>query len=318
MTQTSMSEGAGRILAAGTVGSTIAVDHLTKRFGAVLAVDDLSFTVEPGRVTGFLGPNGAGKTTTLRCLLGLVAPTAGTATIGGHAYHDINAPARVVGAALEATGFHPGRTARNHLRVLARAAGIEERRSDEVLGMVGLSEVGDRAVGGFSLGMRQRLQLAAALLGDPGVMVLDEPANGLDPEGIAWLRAFLRHLAGQGRTILVSSHVLSEVEQTVDDVVIIARGTLVRACPLADLTESSQGIVVRTPQAGELATALAAAVPGATVVAQDDGSLLVHGAEAPAVGRAALAAQVELHELRSATSDLEAVFLSLTSGGATS
>jgi ABC-2 type transport system ATP-binding protein len=314
MTQTTAADGPGGILAAGARGSTIAVDHLTKRFGPVLAVDDLSFSVEPGRVTGFLGPNGAGKTTTLRCLLGLVAPTEGTATIGGQPYHDIHAPARVVGAALEATGFHPGRSARNHLRVLARAGGIEESRSDEVLALVGLSEVGDRAVGGFSLGMRQRLQLAAALLGDPGVLVLDEPANGLDPEGIAWLRAFLRHLAGQGRTILVSSHVLSEVEQTVDDVVIIARGVLVRACPLADLTETSQSVVVRTPQAAELTAAVGSAVPGASVVPQDDGSLLVHGADAPAVGRAAFGAQVELHELRAATSDLEQVFLSLTTG----
>ena len=315
MTQTTTA--AGGIIAAGNVGSTIAVDHLTKRFGSVLAVDDLSFTVEPGRVTGFLGPNGAGKTTTLRCLLGLVAPSEGSATIGGRRYHDIDAPARVVGAALEATGFHPGRSARNHLRVLARAGGITESRADEVLGLVGLEDSSGRSVGGFSLGMRQRLQLAAALLGDPGVLVLDEPANGLDPEGIAWLRAFLRHLAAQGRTILVSSHVLSEVEQTVDDVVIIARGSLVRACPLVELTETSAGVVVRTPHGTQLAAAVAETTPGATVVAQDDGSLLVHGADAPAVGRAALAAQVELHELRAATSDLEQVFLSLT-GGATS
>jgi ABC-2 type transport system ATP-binding protein len=313
MTQTT-TEGAGGILAAGSLGSAIAVDHLTKRFGTVLAVDDLSFTVEPGRVTGFLGPNGAGKTTTLRCLLGLVAPTEGTATIGGRRYHDIEAPARVVGAALEATGFHPGRSARNHLRVVARSGGVDERRADEVLALVGLQDVAGRAVGGFSLGMRQRLQLAAALLGDPGVLVLDEPANGLDPEGIAWLRSFLRHLAGQGRTVLVSSHVLSEVEQTVDDVVIVARGSLVRACPLSELVETSHGVVVRTPQAAELAAAITAAAPGAEVAAQGDGSLLVHGADAPAVGRAALAAQVELHELRAATSDLEQVFLSLTAG----
>jgi ABC-2 type transport system ATP-binding protein len=314
MTQPSTLEGSGGVLAAGRLGSTITVDRLTKRFGDVLAVDDLSFTVEPGRVTGFLGPNGAGKTTTLRCLLGLVAPTSGTATIGGRSYHDTPTPARVVGAALEATGFHPGRTARNHLRVLARAGGIDEGRSDAVLDLVGLGDVRDRAVGGFSLGMRQRLQLAAALLGDPGVLVLDEPANGLDPEGIAWLRAFLRHLAGQGRTILVSSHMLSEVEQTVDDVVIIARGRFVRACPLSDLTDQGQRLVVRTPQAAELTAALAALAPESAVSVEADGSLLVEHVDAPVIGRAALEARAELHELRPATSDLEEVFLSLTNG----
>ena len=240
-----------------SLGATIDVAGLTKQFAAVRAVDDLSFSVGPGRVTGFLGPNGAGKTTTLRCLLGLVAPTSGTATIDGKHYHDLPHPMRVVGSALEATGFHPGRNARNHLRVLARAAGIDERRVPEVLELVGLADSTTRSVGGFSLGMRQRLQLAAALLGDPGVLVLDEPGNGLDPEGIAWLRAFLRHLASEGRTVLVSSHVLSEVEQTVDDVVIIARGQLVRACPLTELTEASHGVVVRTPQTAQLTAALA-------------------------------------------------------------
>jgi ABC-2 type transport system ATP-binding protein len=316
MTQPSTLDGAGvgGVLAAGRPGSTISVEHLTKKFGDVLAVDDLSFTVEPGRVTGFLGPNGAGKTTTLRCLLGLVAPTSGSATIGGRRYHDTPTPARVVGAALEATGFHPGRSARNHLRVLARAGGIDESRADEVLALVGLGDVATRAVGGFSLGMRQRLQLAAALLGDPGVLVLDEPANGLDPEGIAWLRAFLRHLAGQGRTILVSSHMLSEVEQTVDDVVIIARGRFVRACPLADLTDQGLRLVVRTPQAGELAAAITSMAPAAHVSTSDDGSLLVEHVESAVVGRAALEARAELHELRPATSDLEEVFLSLTNG----
>jgi ABC-2 type transport system ATP-binding protein len=319
MTHTTTTEaaGTGGPLAPGLRGQTIEVSHLTKRFGDVLAVDDLSFTVEPGRVTGFLGPNGAGKTTTLRALLGLVAPSEGSATIGGHPYHDIHTPARVVGAALEATGFHPGRTARNHLRVLARAGGIDEGRAEATLAMVGLTESEGRSVGGYSLGMRQRLQLAAALLGDPGVLVLDEPANGLDPEGIAWLRAFLRHLASEGRTVLVSSHVLSEVEQTVDDVVIIARGRLVRACPLVELTEVSHGVVVRTPQIAELTAALTRAAPGSAVTATDDGAYLVHGLEPALIGREALHAGVELHELRAATSDLEQVFLTLT-GGATS
>jgi ABC-2 type transport system ATP-binding protein len=223
---------------------------------------------------------------------------------------------RVVGSALEATGFHPGRNARNHLRVLARAAGIDERRVPEVLELVGLSDSATRGVGGFSLGMRQRLQLAAALLGDPGVLVLDEPANGLDPEGIAWLRSFLRYLAGQGRTILVSSHVLSEVEQTVDDVVIIARGRLVRACPLPELTADHSHVVVRTPSPQQLADALAAHVPDARVTTED-GALHVVDADAATIGHIAFGAQVELHELRPAASDLEQVFLSLT-GGATS
>jgi ABC-2 type transport system ATP-binding protein len=294
-------------------GQTIEVDSLTKRFGPVLAVDALSFTVSPGRVTGFLGPNGAGKTTTLRCLLGLVAPTSGTATIDGRAYHDIPTPTRVVGSALEATGFHPGRNARNHLRILARAGGIAESRADETLELVGLADSARRAVGGFSLGMRQRLQLAAALLGDPGVLVLDEPANGLDPEGIAWLRSFLRYLASEGRTILVSSHVLSEVEQTVDDVVIIADGHLVRACPLVELTADHSHVVVRTPTPQLLVDALSAHVPHAQVSADAD-ALHVVDADAATIGHVAFAAHIELHELRPAASDLEQVFLSLTAG----
>jgi ABC-2 type transport system ATP-binding protein len=299
-----------------SLGATIDVVGLTKQFDAVRAVDDLTFSVGPGRVTGFLGPNGAGKTTTLRCLLGLVAPTAGTATIDGKHYHDLPHPMRVVGSALEATGFHPGRNARDHLRVLARAAGINEARVPEVLELVGLADSTTRSVGGYSLGMRQRLQLAAALLGDPGVLVLDEPANGLDPEGIAWLRAFLRYLAGQGRTVLVSSHVLSEVEQTVDDVVIIAKGRLVRACTLDELTAGHSHVVVRTPSPQQLADAIAAQAPGARVTTED-GALHVVDSDAATIGRIAFGAQVELHELRPASSDLEEVFLSLT-GGATS
>ncbi|HEU4675145.1 MAG TPA: ATP-binding cassette domain-containing protein, partial [Motilibacteraceae bacterium] len=221
----------------------VEVRGLSKHFGGgtrtVHAVQDLSFQVLPGRVTGFLGPNGAGKTTTLRMLLGLVRPSAGEATIGGRAYAELADPLRVVGAALEATGFHPGRSARDHLRVLCAQAGLPDRRADEVLALVGLTEAASRRVGGYSLGMRQRLALAAALLGDPQVLLLDEPANGLDPAGIAWLRGFLRHLAAEGRTVLVSSHVLSEVAQTVDDVVIIARGRLVRTASLAELVAST-------------------------------------------------------------------------------
>jgi ABC-2 type transport system ATP-binding protein len=294
-------------------GAPIEVRALTKRFGPVTAVDDLSFDVTPGRVTGFLGPNGAGKTTTLRCLLGLVAPTSGTATIGASSYHDLHSPARIVGSALEATGFHPGRSAQNHLRILARAGGIDEARVPVVLAQVGLADSARRAVGGFSLGMRQRLQLAGALLGDPGVLVLDEPANGLDPEGIAWLRSFLRYLASEGRTVLVSSHVLSEVEQTVDDVVIIAGGRLVRACPLSELTAGTAHIVVRTPDAEKLGVALGG-LRDVTVATHEDGSLEVTGLELAQVGRTAFENGVELHELRHAINDLEQVFLSLTTG----
>src|SRR6266498_3580413 len=229
----------------------IVVSNLTKFFGKVRAVDDLSFEVEPGTVTGFLGPNGAGKTTTLRCLLALVTPTRGTATIGGRRYAD---PLGTVGAALEASSFHPGRTARNHLRVLCAAARLPDARADEVLELTGIAEAANRRVRGFSMGMRQRLALAATLLGDPRVLILDEPANGLDPAGINWLREFLRYLATkQGKTVLVSSHILSEVEQTVDSIVIIAQGRLVREGTLKDLLgTASVAIRVRTPEADKL------------------------------------------------------------------
>jgi ABC-2 type transport system ATP-binding protein len=213
----------------------VAVHGLTKRFGAVRAVDGLSFEVAPGRVTGFLGPNGAGKTTTLRMLLGLVRPTAGTALINGRRYTDLAWPRRVVGAVLEAGGYHPGRRGRDQLRILAQASGIGAERVDQVLDEVGLAAAAGRRVGGYSLGMRQRLGLAGALLGDPEVLVLDEPANGLDPEGMAWLRQMILGLAGGGRTVLVSSHVLSEVAQTVEDVVIISDGRLRFAGPLTEL-----------------------------------------------------------------------------------
>jgi ABC-2 type transport system ATP-binding protein len=217
------------------IASAIEVRGLTKQFADGKAVDDLSFGASPGRVTGFLGPNGAGKTTTLRMLLGLVSITAGSATFGGRRYVELNAPVREVGAVLEATSFHPGRRARDHLRAVAMAAHIPEARVDEVLDMVGLSEVAPRRVRRLSLGMRQRLQLATALLGDPGTLILDEPSNGLDPDGIRWLRTLLRHQASQGRAVLVSSHALAEMEELVDDVVIIARGRLVRATTLHEL-----------------------------------------------------------------------------------
>ncbi len=290
--------------------TTLEVRGLRKRFGPVQAVDDLTFTVPPGRVTGFLGPNGAGKTTTLRCLLGLVRPTAGSTTVGGRPYCDLEHPLRVVGAALEAASFHPGRSARNHLRFLAQAAELPRERVDEVLGTVGLAEYADRRVGGFSLGMRQRLGLAQALLGDPAVLVLDEPANGLDPAGIAWLRKFLRALAAEGRTVLVSSHVLSEVQQTVDDVVVIARGRLVTQGSLVDLERSQASVWVRSPDREQLAEALGSQ-RGTTSRAGADG-LHVTGWSTDEIGGLAHRHGVELHELAREPGDLERLFLQLT------
>jgi ABC-2 type transport system ATP-binding protein len=290
----------------------IEVSHLTKTFGPVRAVDDLSFTVRPGRVTGFLGPNGAGKTTTLRMLLGLVAPTSGTATIGGRRYADLERPMRTVGAAHEAADFHPGRTALDHLRVFAPQAGVPDARAAEVLDLVGLSFAAKRRVGGFSLGMRQRLALATTLLGDPPVLLLDEPANGLDPEGIRWLRDLLRALAAQGRTVLVSSHVLSEVQQTVDDVVIIAGGRLVHASTLEELSRlAAPRVRVASPDAAGLAALVAAGGwPGAQVAA---GVVELTDTDVATVGHAAHAAGLELHELATQGAGLEDVFLRLTS-----
>jgi ABC-2 type transport system ATP-binding protein len=289
----------------------IVVSGLKKAFGAVKAVDGLSFTVEQGTITGFLGPNGAGKTTTLRMLLGLVAADAGTATIGGRCYADLSEPGRVVGAALEATGFHPGRTGRAHLRVACTVNGYRHTRADEILELVGLSGAGRRAVRGYSLGMRQRLALGQALLGDPAVLVLDEPANGLDPEGIAWMRRLLRDLAGQGRTVLVSSHVLSEVAHLVDDVVIINRGRAVQQGPLADLSMVDGPVVlVRTSHAEMLAEALAHA--GVQFEPTGPDQLRVTGRQPDEVGRLAFAAGAEVLWLATESSDLEQVFFALT------
>jgi ABC-2 type transport system ATP-binding protein len=290
------------------------VRGLSKSFGPVRAVSDLSFTVEPGTVTGFLGPNGAGKTTTLRMVLGLMTPDAGTATFNGAPYGSLSEPLRTVGAVLE-TAFHPARSGRNHLRVYCRAAGLPLSRADEVLVQVGLADAGGRRAGGYSLGMRQRLALATALLGNPGVLVLDEPANGLDPEGIQWLRGFLRHLAHeQGRTVLVSSHLLSEVEQTVDRVVIVGAGQLVREGSMEQLRSGADGagtVLVRSPEAPRLAEVLRA--DGREVTAED-GTLSVTGTTPADVGRRAFAAGIELHELRSRTSGLEEIYFQLTAG----
>jgi ABC-2 type transport system ATP-binding protein len=295
----------------------IIVSGLTKHYKRVKAVDDLSFAVEPGRVTGFLGPNGAGKTTTLRMLLNLVTPTAGTATIGGQRYADIHDPLQAVGAILEASAAHKARTGRNHLRVVCAAAGFPLKRADEVLEIVGLTPAAKRKFKGYSLGMRQRLGIAQALLGDPRVLILDEPANGLDPEGIRWMRHLLQDLAKQGRTILVSSHLLSEMEQLADDVVIIAAGKLVRQGPVEQIVQSMATVSqvrVRTPNI----EALTAAVQemGGMVSPNSNGAFVVSGLEAPAVGAAALKAQVELHELVAERPDLEQVFLELTQGKA--
>ena len=296
----------------------IVVSHLTKHFGSLAAVDDLSFTVEPGSVTGFLGPNGAGKTTTLRMILGLVTPDSGTATIGGRRYRALPKPATVVGAALEATGFHPARTGRDHLRVYCDVNGFPASRVDEVLGQCGLAQAGRRRVGGYSLGMRQRLAVAAALLGDPRVLILDEPANGLDPEGIAWMRSMLRDLAGQGRTVLVSSHVLSEMQQLVDHVVILRRGRLVHQGRLAELPASRPNGLARTvvasPQIEALASLLAPSTRhGTRVERTGPDSLTITGVPAERIGRLALQEHIELHQLVSQRSDLEQAFFTLTS-----
>ncbi|GAB3174638.1 ABC-2 type transport system ATP-binding protein [Micromonospora palomenae] len=295
----------------------IVVSGLTKHYKNVRAVDNLSFTVEPGRVTGFLGPNGAGKTTTLRMLLNLVTPTSGDATVDGVRYADLTDPLRHVGAVLEASSAHKGRTGLNHLRVICAAAGLPRQRADEALALVGLTPAARRKFKGYSLGMKQRLGIAAAMLGDPRVLILDEPANGLDPEGIRWMRGFLKSLAQEGRTVLVSSHLLSEMQLLADDVVIIAAGQLVRQGPVDQVIGSmAQGVRVRvrTPQADELVAALKA--QSATVTPDEHGVLLVDGADAPTVGRVALAAGVELHELTTERPDLERVFLELTAGKA--
>jgi ABC-2 type transport system ATP-binding protein len=293
--------------------AVILAESLTKRFGSVTAVHDLSFELDSGTVTGFLGPNGAGKTTTLRMLLGLAVPSSGRATVFGASYAKLDHPLRRVGAVLEATDFHPGRSGRNHLRMLGRAAGIPDARVEEVLKIVELESAGDRRVKGYSLGMRQRLGLASALLGDPDLLILDEPANGLDPEGVRWLRDFLRAYAAGGRTVLVSSHVLAEVAQTVDHVLIVANGRLVIESPLAELTHRVGGAVrVRSPQAEKLRQALERA--DATVAIGQDGALNVSGLAAERIGELAAAGSLVLHELTPAGgASLEQVFLELTS-----
>ncbi len=286
----------------------IEVAGLTKRYGSLLAVDDLSFVARPGIVTGFLGPNGAGKSTTLRVILGLVHPDAGQATVLDRPYAELQRPIQQVGAVLEALDAHPGRSGRNHLRVLAAAAGIPRSRTDEVLALVELGGAARRRIKGYSLGMRQRLGLAAGLLGDPEVLVLDEPANGLDPQGIRWLRDLLRALAAEGRTILISSHVLAEVAQTVDEVVIIHKGKLVRQAAMGEVEAMASGAtLVRSPDASRLAELLGEA----DVRALDDGRLAVSVAP-ERVGEIAAANGVVLHELTVERATLEEIFFELT------
>lgn len=296
------------------VPGRIVVAGLTKQFKRVRAVDNLSFTVEPGTVTGFLGPNGAGKTTTLRMLLSLISTTAGVATIGGRHYSDLGAPLRTVGAALEASSFHLARSGRNHLRILCAAAEIPEYRVDQVLQLVGMMPAANRKVKSYSMGMKQRLGLAAALLGDPQVLLLDEPTNGLDPEGIRWMRGFLRGLAAQGRTILVSSHLLAEVTQTVDDVVIIAHGQSRRQGKVADLiAEAKQSVRVNTGSVDALLQALGNQV---TVRRTSATELYIDNMNSKDVGKLAHQAGIELDELSTVHADLEEVFLQYTRGGA--
>jgi ABC-2 type transport system ATP-binding protein len=289
----------------------IEVTELRKRYRGATAVDGLSFRVTDGRITGFLGPNGAGKTTTLRILLGLVQPTAGRATIDGRTYRELADPSTRVGAVLEASNYHPKRSGRSHLRVLCTAAGLPWSRADELLEFVGISNAAGRAVGGYSLGMRQRLSVAGALLGDPQLLVLDEPANGLDPEGIRWLRDFLRSFAEDGKTVFISSHVLAEIEQIADEVVIIHRGRLVAHENVGDLRARTVGATrVRSPEAARLGAALEREGIDVSL----DGDRLSTSAPAPRVGEIAAATGIVLHELTAEAPSLEEAFLELTAG----
>jgi ABC-2 type transport system ATP-binding protein len=288
----------------------IEVSGLTKRFGPVLAVDDLSFTADEGRVVGFLGPNGAGKTTTLRMLLGLVNPTQGRATVNGSNYVELPDPVHTVGAVLDGGMLHPGRSGRNHLRALARAAKVSDQRVDELLQLVALSDAANRRAGGYSLGMRQRLGLAAALLGDPRVLILDEPANGLDPQGIRWLRDFLRTLAKEGRAILVSSHVLAEVAQTADDVVVINKGKSVAQAPLNEImARSGGGMKVAGPDVRKLGDIL---YKDGADVSGDSAEILVKDRTGEQIGRLVAEHQLVISELAHVGSSLEEVYLELT------
>jgi ABC-2 type transport system ATP-binding protein len=293
-------------------GAGIRAENLTKKFGRTAAVDNLSFTAAPGRITGFLGPNGAGKSTTMRMLFGLTRATAGTITIGGRDITDLDDPARTVGALLDARAVHPQRTASQHLLAFAQAAGLDRRRVSEVLDLVGLRDAADRRAGEFSLGMQQRLGIATALLGDPGVLVLDEPLNGLDPEGIRWIRTLMRDLAERGRTILFSSHLMSEMELTADDLVVVGRGRLIAETTLEEFVRANtaRAVAVRAQSPGRLAGALSRA--GLAFTTQPNSSFLVTGTDSATVGSIAAAEGIALQELGSVRESLEDVFLRLT------
>jgi ABC-2 type transport system ATP-binding protein len=291
----------------------IEAQGLIKRYGSTLAVNDLSFTIRPGLVTGFLGPNGAGKTTTMRLILGLDYPTAGTVTVNGLPYAQLGSPMREVGALLEARAVHGGRSARNHLLCLAQTNDIPARRVDEVLGIVGLSDVAAKRSKGFSLGMSQRLGIAAALLGDPQILMFDEPVNGLDPEGIRWIRTLMRSLAAEGRTVLVSSHLMSEMENTADHLLVVGRGKLIADCSMAEFIArgSGQAVLVRTPQPDALAKAVTSA-GAAAAGAGDPGELLVRGLTEEQVADLAFANGIRVHHLAAARVSLEQAFMELT------
>jgi ABC-2 type transport system ATP-binding protein len=290
----------------------IEAQGLTKRYGETLAVNNLSFAVAPGKITGFLGPNGAGKTTTMRLILGLDRPTEGNVTINGKPFAQLARPMREVGALLDAKAVHGGRSARSHLRCLAETNGLPSRRVDEVLEMVGLSDVARRRAGGFSLGMGQRLGIAGALLGDPAILMFDEPVNGLDPEGILWIRNLMKGLAAEGRTIFVSSHLMSEMENTADHLLVIGRGKLIADCTVADFiaANSRQSVQVRTPQRDQLAKAVGTA--GGTVTEDGDGRMMIRGLTVEVVGDLAFENSVRLHELAPAHASLEQAFMELT------
>jgi ABC-2 type transport system ATP-binding protein len=287
---------------------------LTKRYGGTLAVDNLSFKVEPGRITGFLGPNGAGKTTTMRLILGLDRPSGGTVTVNGKRFSDLPSPMREVGALLDAKAVHGGRSAYHHLLSLAQASRLPKRRVDEVLGLVGLSDVAGKRTKGFSLGMGQRLGIAAALLGDPAILMFDEPVNGLDPEGILWIRNLMKSLAAEGRTVLVSSHLMSEMENTADHLLVIGRGRLIADAAVGEFIagSSARSVRIRTLQPSAMVRLAAAA--GATVRDHGDGQLLVRGLGAEELGDLAFEHDIRLHELTPVSASLEQAFMDLTAG----
>ena len=292
----------------------IVAENLTKRYGSTTAVDDVSFAVRPGQVTGFLGPNGAGKSTTMRMIVGLDAPSSGSVSVGGHRYARSRSPLTEVGVLLDAKAVHTGRSARGHLRAMAATHGIPNSRVDEVIALTGLEAVAGKRAGKFSLGMGQRLGIAAALLGDPQTLILDEPVNGLDPEGVRWVRQLVRHLAGEGRTVLLSSHLMSEMSQTADHVIVLGRGRVLADAPLPELVRAwtRNEVLVRTPRAADLVDVLAS--PDVTVTDAGDGSLLVAGVSARVIGDLAADRGIPLHELTPRTGSLEEAYMALTEG----